>query len=555
MKSLSLALAVLLAAVPSYASECPTEPSQSTPVVTTKDGTLLGGKCSTTDVNFFLSIPYANPPTRFHAPAPYTGVYHDRNATTPAPACPQFGTTFIETGKQSEDCLFLDIFVPIRKPHKSKLPVKIWIYGGSNEAGGISNAMYTGCYAAENVIQVNINYRQGPLGFLAVQKAGINGNFGIQDQLLALKWIKANIESFGGDPDKMVLFGQSAGSLDTFTIATLSDAPDLISAAIMQSGGGSDFASVAEAQPWNELFVTTLGCKPSDFSCIDSKSVAEMQQAVLAMPAGVGPSIGSPIAHIGRGFSWGPLVDGKIIPKAPASAGVKVPSIFGSTSTEGMLFVLATYAKNLTTQTQATYDDFLSYQFGPLASRVNSTYPLSKFPRTASVPNSADAAISAVYTDYAYKCTAYRGLQKGIANKVPVFTYLFDRTSSCTWLTSVPNTPFVHSFLGATHTAELPFVFGVLDGLPAPGGNCTSTSAELQLSKEIISSWDSMAATGTPGCDWPRYLDQGKDKGLGMMYLANETVVGEVDYSICPFWDEIRDELLALQAQGKVNRS
>lgn len=102
--------------------------------------------------------------------------------------------------------LFLDIFVPAHKPHKSKLPVKIWIYGGSNEAGGISNAMYTGCYAAENVIQVNINYRQGPLGFLAVQKAGINGNFGIQDQLLALKWIKANIESFGGDP---VRFSQS----------------------------------------------------------------------------------------------------------------------------------------------------------------------------------------------------------------------------------------------------------------------------------------------------------------------------------------------------------
>ncbi|KAL6801428.1 alpha/beta-hydrolase [Trichoderma sp. SZMC 28013] len=555
MKSLSLALAVFLATVPSYASECIPAPSQSTPVVTTRDGTLLGGRCSTTDVNFFLSIPYANPPTRFHAPSPYTGAYHDRNATTPAPACPQFGTTFIETGKQSEDCLFLDIFVPAHKPHKSKLPVKIWIYGGSNEAGGISNAMYTGCYAAENVIQVNINYRQGPLGFLAVQKAGINGNFGIQDQLLALKWIKANIESFGGDPDKMVLFGQSAGAFDTFTIATLNDAPDLISAAIMQSGGGSDFASVAEAQPWNELFVTTLGCQPSDFSCIDSKSVAEMQQAVLAMPAGVGPSIGSPIAHIGRGFSWGPLVDGKIIPKAPASAGVKVPSIFGSTATEGMLFVLATYSKNLTTQTQATYDDFLNYQFGPYASRVNLTYPLSKFPRSASAPNSADAAISAVYTDYAYKCTAYRGLQKGIANKVPVFTYFFDRTPSCTWLTSVPNTPFVHSFLGATHTAELPFVFGVLDGLPAPGGNCTSTSAELQLSKEIISSWDSMAATGTPGCDWPRYFEQGKDKGLGMMYLANETVVGKVDYSICSFWDEIRDELLALRAQGKVNRS
>ncbi|EHK16509.1 uncharacterized protein TRIVIDRAFT_227371 [Trichoderma virens Gv29-8] len=550
MRFLSLALAVSLATAPSYASECSPD---SSPSVTTRDGTLLGGRCSTTDVNFFLSIPYANTPKRFHAPVQYTGVYHKRNATVPAPACPQFGTTFIETETQSEDCLFLDIWVPANKPSKSKLPVKIWIFGGSDEAGGISNAMYTGCYAAENVIQVNINYRLGPLGFLAVREAGINGNFGIQDQLLALKWIKANIESFGGDPDRMVLFGQSAGSFNTFTIATLNEAPHLISAAIMESGGGSDFASVVEAQPWNDLFVTTLGCRPSDFSCIDSKSVAEMQKAVLAMPAGVGPSIGSPIAHIGRGFSWGPLVDGKVIPKEPASVGVKVPSIFGSTATEGMLFVLATYAKNLTTQTQATYDDFLNYQFGPLASRVNSTYPLSKFPPTASVPNSADAAINAVYTDYSYKCTAYRGLQKGITNRVPVYTYFFAHTPSCTWMTSVPDSPFVHSFLGATHTAELPFVFGVLDGLPAPGGNCTSTSAELQLSKQIISSWDSMAAVASPG--WPRYLGPGKGNGLGMMYLENNTIVSEVDYSICPFWDEIRDELLALRAQGKVTRS
>ncbi|KAM0260904.1 hypothetical protein ACHAQJ_002524 [Trichoderma viride] len=543
MTFLSLALTALLAASPSYASGCLPNPRPSSLSVTTKDGTLVGGRCNTTDVNFFLSIPYASPPTRFHAPVPYTGVYHERNATVPAPACSQFGTTFIETETQSEDCLFLDIWVPAQKANKSKLPVKIWIYGGSDEAGGISNAMYTGCYAAENVIQVNINYRQGPLGFLAVEKAGIDGNFGIQDQLLALKWIKANIESFGGDPDKMVLFGQSAGSFNTFTIATMDEAPDLISAAIMESGGGSDFASIAEAQPWNELF----------FSCIDSKSVAEMQKAVLEMPAGVGPSIGSPISNLGRGFSWGPLVDGKTIPKAPASAGVKVPSIFGSTATEGMLFVLATYAQNLTTQTQTTYNEFLSYQFGPLASRVNSTYPLSKFPPTASVPSSADAAIGAINTDYSYKCTAYRGLEKGIANNVPVFTYFFDHIPSCTWMTSVPNSPFVHSFLGATHTSELPFVFGVLDGLPAPGGNCTSTPAELQLSKQMISSWDSMAATASPGGDWPRYTGQGQGKGMGMMYLANETVVGEIDYSVCPFWDEIREELLALQAQGKVD--
>ncbi|KAK6445851.1 cholinesterase [Trichoderma asperellum] len=526
-------LATLLAAAPCSANGCPTSLPPSTPSVTTKHGTLLGGKCNTTDVNFFLSIPYANPPKRFHAAVPYTGVFDKRNATVPAPACPQFGTTFIEAGAQSEDCLFLDIWVPERRSHESKLPVKVWIFGGSDEAGGISNAMYTGCYAAENTIQVNINYRVGPLGFLAAEEAGIRGNFGIQDQLLALKWIKANIESFGGDPEKMLLFGQSAGAFNTFAIATMDEAPSLISAAIMESGGGTDFAS---------------------FSCINSKSVAEMQTAVLKMPAGVGPTIGSPISHLGRGFSWGPLVDGKVIPKAPASAGVKVPSVFGSTASEGMLFVLATYSQNLTKQTQDTYDDFLSYQFGPLASRVNSTYPLSKFPPTVSIPNSADAAIGAIFTDYAFKCAAYRGLEKGIANRVPVFAYSFARVPSCNWMTSVPNIPFIHSFLGATHTAELPFVFGVLDGLPAPGGNCSSTADELQVSKQMISSWDSMAAVASPGSHWPRYSggSQGR-KGMGMMYLANETVVGEMDYSVCPFWDEIREELLTLQAQGKVS--
>ncbi|KAL6893418.1 Alpha/Beta hydrolase protein [Trichoderma evansii] len=554
MALLSVVLATLLAAAPCYANNgCPSS-LPSTPSVTTSQGTLLGGKCNTTDVNFFLSIPYANPPKRFHAPVPYTRVFNKRNATVPAPACPQFGTTFIETETQSEDCLFLDIWVPERKPHESKLPVKIWLFGGSNEAGGISNAMYTGCYAAENAIQVNINYRIGPLGFLVAEEAGIPGNVGIQDQLLALKWIKAHIESFGGDPDKMVLFGQSAGSFDTFTIATMDEAPSLINAAIMESGGGSDMASVAEAKPWNDLFLTSLGCKPSNFTCINSKSVTEMQQTVLQMPAGDGPTFGSPLSNLGRGFSWGPVVDGKVIPKAPASVGVKVPSIFGSTASEGTLFVLATYSQNLTKQTESVYDDFLNYQFGPLASRVNSTYPLSKFPPTASIPNSADAAIGAIFGDYAFKCTAYRGLQKGIANRVPVYAYSFARVPSCTWLTSVPDVPFVHSFLGATHTAELPFVFGVLDGLPAPGGNCTSTADEFQVSKQMISSWDSMAATASPGAHWPRYLggSQG-NSGLGMMYLTNETVVGEIDYSVCPFWDEIREELLALDAQGKVS--
>ncbi|KAK5991949.1 Para-nitrobenzyl esterase [Cladobotryum mycophilum] len=548
MTFLALALTAFLAA-----GLC--SPHPPTPSVTTEHGTLLGGRCDMTDVDFFLSVPYANLPARFHAPVPYAGSIMTGTRQLQRQPVHSLGQPLLRQDHNLRTGnLFLDIWVPAHPPRGPKLPVKIWIYGGGDETGGISNAMYTGCYAAHDTIQVNINYRLGPLGFLSLEKAGIHGNFGIQDLLLALKWIKTNIESFGGDPDKMVLFGQSAGSFDTFVIATLDEAPHLISAAIMQSGGGRDFPSVAEAQPWNELFATTLGCHSSDFSCINSKNVTEMQQAVLAMPLGVGPSIGSPLIHLGRGFPWGPLLDSKVIPHSPASAGVKVPSIFGSTSAEGMLFVLATYDTNLTTQTQATYDDVLRYQFGRLASRVNSTYPLSKFPPTASSPNSVDSAIGAILTDYTYKCPAHRGLQQGVANNIPVYTYLFSHTPSCNWIASVPSNSFIHGFLGATHTAELPFVFGVLNGLPAPGGNCSSTTDEVQLSKRIISAWDSMAATRNPGADWPRWFPgQGRGKGLGVNYLANGTVVGEVDYSACPFWDEIRDELLVMVARGEVS--
>jgi para-nitrobenzyl esterase len=269
------------------------------------------------------------------------------------------------------------------------------------------------------------------------------------------------------------------------------------------------------------------------------------------MSSGVGPSFGSPLALKGRGFPWGPLVDGKVVPHAPADVGVKVPSLFGSTEKEGMIFVLATYSSNLTTQTQETYNTFLEYQFGSLASRVNSTYPLSKFPQSASSPNPVDAAIGTIFTDYAYRCTAHRALQKGVSNGVPVYTYLFSHAPSCTWISALPDRPFVHSFVGATHTSELPFVFGVLDGLPAPGGNCSSTAAESQLSQSMISSWNNMAASRNPGANWPRWLPgNGRGKGLGVNYLQNATTQGVVDYSSCGFWNEIRDELLSMRARG-----
>lgn len=96
--------------------------------------------------------------------------------------------------------LFVDVWKPADASPASRLPVKVWIFGGSDEAGGISDPTYNGCYSATDSIVVSINYRVGPLGFLALPDLGLNGNFGIMDQILALKWVQENIAYFGGDP-------------------------------------------------------------------------------------------------------------------------------------------------------------------------------------------------------------------------------------------------------------------------------------------------------------------------------------------------------------------
>lgn len=96
--------------------------------------------------------------------------------------------------------LYLDIWTPGSATPDSKLPVKVWIYGGSNQAGGVSDATYNGCFATRDSIIVSINYRVGPLGFLALSSLGLSGNFGIMDQVLGLEWVQQNIAAFGGDP-------------------------------------------------------------------------------------------------------------------------------------------------------------------------------------------------------------------------------------------------------------------------------------------------------------------------------------------------------------------
>lgn len=417
--------------------------------------------------------------------------------------------------------------------------MKVWFYGGVNRVGGIADPTYDGCYSATDSIVVSINYRLGPLGFLALPSLGLHGNYAIRDQMLALHWIQENVAAFGGDPNKVLLFGQSAGAADIFAIATMDNAPKLMKAAIMESGGGRDLATITEAEPWHLSFAEQLNCSTLDVSCLRSVSTSSLQAAYLNMPTVSLPSVSSLLENNGTGPGWGALVDGDLIPVNPRHAGVRVPSIFGSTTQEGTLVLLAEYGSGLTTLNQSTYNAFLEYNFGSLASVVNQTYSLSNFSQ-ASLPGYT--AMATVLTEYNYRCSAYRGLIGAAKNGMPAWTYSFAHTPSCSWYGAIPEVASVLQLLGPTHTSELPFVFNITTHLAPPNGTCDFTDIEKELAATMSGIWTHMAETGNPGDDslWPEW-NATSNPGVN---INDGLDVGTVDYSMCyNFWDAITDEV------------
>ena len=177
------------------------------PSVTVSNGTVVGGICAKNpNAVYYKSIPFAQPPTgalRFLPSQPYAQQYPGGtlNATSRAPICVQFdGPRHSEGSPGQEDCLYLDVWAPANATADSALPVRVWLYGGSNVFGGVENPLYDGCNVPDtDAIMVALNYRVGPLGFLAAQGTQIVGNQAMQDMLLGLQWVQDNIAAFGGD--------------------------------------------------------------------------------------------------------------------------------------------------------------------------------------------------------------------------------------------------------------------------------------------------------------------------------------------------------------------
>lgn len=456
-------------------------------IVHTQTGWLRGVEDG--DSWVFRGIPYAAPPVgelRWKAPRnpkPWKGV---RNAEEYCNTCPQVTSAF---GAESltEDCLYLNIATP---KGFGPFPVMVWIHGGAFIAGSGSDAAYDPTkLVQEGVIVVTLNYRLGALGFLAhpalTDEAGDSGNYGLMDQQKALQWIQKNIAAFGGNPDEVTIFGESAGGHSVLSHIAAPSSKGLFSKAIVQSGAYSatqlplEYGYGAYGIP----FTTRAGCTAADPAEIRAFMRAMTVEEILAAQAD----------------DWYvPVTGGSFLPvsvyEALAAGQIAdVPVLSGCNLNEGRLFVALDIFNGILYNTKEEYitgvtDLLATDPRGLDAARIADDYIAMQDPENE---NKFRLALGNIWTDYFFNTNNY--LQWNQLSAI-TDTYAY-------WFTDdqAPNTfssPYLS--MGATHSLEIQYIFGTVE---TAGGS----EAQVALSEEMIGYWTGFAKTGSPDSAWASF--------------------------------------------------
>jgi len=450
-------------------------------------GTTSQGIC------IWKGIPYAKAPVgnlRFRDPQPadnWTGV---KDATAFGPVALQMKRVLIGNEKQSEDCLFLNVWSPAADGKKR--PVMVWIHGGGFVGGSGSQDLYDGAQLSKkgDLVIVSMNYRLGPLGFLYFNdlpgsKGNFDSNLGIKDQVAALKWVKENIAAFGGDPAQVTIFGESAGGISVETLMSIPATQGLFKRAIVESGPAGDVWSPVLATRLTNIFLKELNISTDSLSKLrnvpaDSISTA-MLRLMKAMKAD--PTLPKTCA---------PTVDGSYIPhdlltaiQSGQSKGVDL--LIGTNKDEANLFAM----KRLK-MAPINEEQLKPYMVRFKAEDQNKLKAAYKgYPSKSS--------ILALITDgiFTMPSARFAELQSAHAN---TYMYRFDWASK----------PIKAVGLGACHGIELPFVFGSFNTkLGKKILLFADTKRIHELSNEIQQDWINFARTGNPnnpGTDnWKKY--------------------------------------------------
>lgn len=474
-----------------------------TPLVTTAQGKAQGKLISSGKVQAFLGLPYAAPPVgplRWKAPEAPTGWKGVRDATRFGSRCEQWPIwkdyLFLDSGP-SEDCLYLNVYTPATANANSRLPVMFWIHGGGYTAGAGSEPRYTNStLPAEGVVLVTINYRLGVFGFLASadlakENSGSAGNYGLMDTVAALRWVRANIASFGGDPDNVTIFGESAGSFAVSTVMAAPTARGLFHKAIGESGatfgGVLPAGSIGDRMQRDQAWVDALGVH----------SLAELRELPTATVLEGAQK---------KGVGWfTPVVDGiflkKSIPETYAAGNqAHVPMLAGWNHDERT----GTLSKGMTSE---KWKAFAAEHY-----REHADEFLAAFPgRTEEeAVRSADAFTTAQFIALGTWQWIEAQVKTGAA---PVYRYRFDLPA--------PRSDVHPEGRYAFHSDELEYVFGTLDTRQGAQWR----PEDRRLSDQMTHYWANFARTGNPDGEglthWPRY-----DQENLVLYLDSKVTVG-----------------------------
>jgi para-nitrobenzyl esterase len=435
-------------------------------------------------VESFKGIPFAAPPTgdlRWRPPQPaphWTGV---RRASAFGPICEQ-QQRGAAPPPMSEDCLTLNVWRPAGAHPGARLPVMVWIYGGAFIYGSGSSPIYDGTqFARRGVVLVTFNYRLGRFGFFAHPALdggpGPLGNYGLMDQIAALKWVKRNIAAFGGDPGNVTIFGESAGAISVNYLMASPAGRGLFAKAIAESGFGRSrpkpMRGERSAESFDVAFATAHGVTGSDAAA--AAALRALPTAVLnAAPGGLGdPGLPSP------------MLDGQIVTESIAEAFARhheapVPYLEGGNSYEASLFPRAA--------------DFP----GPVIARAGDPAKV-----IAVYGNAAPAEVARELTTDTLITEPNRLLARDMASQgLPAYVYRFSYVPAAARPTS----------FGAAHGAEVVYVFDNLPDHPLDIGPRTipaALPADRKISRALHAYWIAFARTGRPGAAggpaWPRY--------------------------------------------------
>jgi para-nitrobenzyl esterase len=476
-------------------------PAKPTParlgVITTRSGQVSGGTSQEGKVAFYKGIPFAAPPVgalRWQAPQPvkpWTGVRECRQygpspmQAAPAPFSMWSAEFLIPKAPISEDCLYLNVWTsaPSASAHQ---PVLVWIYGGGFMSGGSAVPIYDGeALAQKGIVVVSINYRVGPFGFLAhpdlTKESGqqASGNYGLLDQLAALRWVQQNIAAFGGDPQQVTIAGQSAGSMSVNCLVASPLAKGLFHQAIAESGAAFSrpYPTLAQAEEQGVRYSQLVG----------APSLAALRKLPAATILAQAPTL------------RGPIVDGYVLPASVAELFAQgksnpVALLTGWNEDEGLL--------DGPLQPAAAFREQLQQRYGTQAETLLRYFPAH---------DEAEAAASQLHLarDLRFGVPIYTwaNVQDQRLHR-PVYLYRFARL--------VPATGEYVKY-GAFHTGEVPYVFQNL-----PAVNRPWQPGDYQLAQTMATYWVNFIRTGNPNSPtlptWPAY--QAATKQVMVLDLA-----------------------------------